>query len=67
MPNWRVDSQAAARLTTSTFEALNKDPAIGRAEAQRRAMLAMIADASAPWNAYPDYWGAFSVVGEGGR
>jgi hypothetical protein len=51
-------SQAAARLTTSTFEALAKDPKFGRAEARRRALH--------PWNAHPDYW-TLSIVGEGGR
>jgi CHAT domain-containing protein/Tfp pilus assembly protein PilF len=65
--HWRVDSAAAVRLTTSTFEALKKDASIGRAEALRRAMLTMMEDTSSPWNAYPDSWGAFSVVGEGGR
>jgi tetratricopeptide (TPR) repeat protein len=65
--HWQVDSDAAVRLTTSTFEELQKDPTIGRAEALRRAMLAMIDDASSPWNAYPDYWGGFSIVGEGGK
>ena len=29
-------------------------------------MLAMIEDTSDPWNAYPDYWGPFSIFGEGG-
>lgn len=65
--HWRVDSQAAVRLTTSTFANMQKEPAIGRSEALRRAMLAMIDDTSNPWNAYPDYWAAFSVIGEGGR
>jgi CHAT domain-containing protein len=64
--HWRVDSEAAARLTTSTFEALQKHQTIGRAEALRRAMLAYMNDTSSPWNAYPDYWGPFSIVGEGG-
>jgi tetratricopeptide (TPR) repeat protein/CHAT domain-containing protein len=64
--HWQVDSGSAVRLTTSTFDALKKDPAIGRAEALRRAMLAMIEDQSNTWNAYPDYWGPFSIVGEGG-
>ena len=61
------NSDAAVRPTTSTFEAQQKDPTIGRAEALRRAMLAMIEDASSLWNAYPDYWGGFSIVGEGGK
>ena len=64
--HWRVDS-AAVRLTTTTFAALQKDSAIGRAEALRRAMLAHIDDRATPWNAYPSLWGAFAVVGEGGR
>ena len=64
--HWRVNSEAAARLTTSTFEALQKDPRMGRAEALRRAMLTYMNDTSSPWNAYPDYWGPFSIVGEGG-
>ena len=65
--HWRIDSEAAVRLTTSTFASLQKQPSIGRAEALRRAMLAMTEDTSSPWNAYPDYWAAFSVVGEGGK
>jgi len=65
--HWKVDSDAAVRLTTTAFDALQKDPSIGRAEALRRAMLAMIDDTSNPWNAHPNYWAPFSVVGEGGR
>jgi CHAT domain-containing protein len=64
--HWRVDSEAATRLTTGTFVALQKDPTIGRAEALRRAMLAYMTDSANPWNGYPDYWAPFSVVGEGG-
>lgn len=63
--HWRVDSDAATRLSVGTFEALRKDPSIGRAEALRRAMLAYIDDKSNPWNAYPDFWAPFSLVGEG--
>ena len=51
--HWKVDSDAAVRLTTGTFAALQKDPAIGRAEALRRAMLATIHDPKTSWNAYP--------------
>jgi CHAT domain-containing protein len=64
--NWPVDSDAAVSLTTGAFAALKKDPAIGRAEALRRAMLAMIEDPSAPDNADPSIWAPFEVVGEGG-
>jgi len=63
--HWAVDSKAAVRLTTSTFDGLKSDPAIGRAEALRRAMLAYLADTSDPSNAYRAYWAPFSVVGEG--
>jgi CHAT domain-containing protein/Tfp pilus assembly protein PilF len=63
--HWAVDSEAATRLTTSTFDLLKAEPAIGRAEALRRAMLAYLNDASSPKNAYPAFWGPFALVGEG--
>ena len=40
--HWRVDSEAAARLTTMTFEIKSKNKSLGRAEALREAMLAQI-------------------------
>ena len=63
--HWTVESTAATRLTTSAFEILSRDPAIGRAEGLRRAMLAYMNDTSETKNAYPAYWGPFSVIGEG--
>jgi CHAT domain-containing protein len=63
--HWAVDSQAATRLTTSTFEQLRLNPGIGRAEALRRAMLEYMNDISNPLNAYPAFWGPFAIVGEG--
>ncbi len=63
--HWSVDSDAATRLTTATFDALKADPKLGRAEGLRRAMLAYLNDPSQPANAYPALWGPFSIIGEG--
>jgi CHAT domain-containing protein len=63
--HWAVDSEAATRLTTSTFDLLKNEPKIGRAEALRRAMLAYVDDTSSPRNAYPAMWGPFALIGEG--
>jgi CHAT domain-containing protein len=63
--HWAVESNAAMRLTTSTFDIIKSDPTLGRAEALRRAMLAYMNDATDPLNAYPALWAPFVVVGEG--
>ncbi|MHC2276582.1 CHAT domain-containing protein/Tfp pilus assembly protein PilF [Bradyrhizobium diazoefficiens] len=63
--HWAVDSEAATRLTTSTFALLKNEPRIGRAQALRRAMLTYLDDASSPRNAYPAMWGPFALIGEG--
>src|SRR5262249_36466486 len=63
--NWSVESQSAVKLTTGAFEALAKDPGIGRAEALRRSMLALLADKAHPEYAHPMFWAPFVLVGEG--
>jgi CHAT domain-containing protein/Tfp pilus assembly protein PilF len=63
--HWAVDSEAATRLTISTFDRLKSNPQIGRAEALRQAMLAYLNDTSSPKNAYPAIWGPFALIGEG--
>jgi CHAT domain-containing protein/tetratricopeptide (TPR) repeat protein len=63
--HWAVDSDAATRLTTATFDILRKDPNLGRAEALRRAMLNDMNDPSDPLSAHPAIWAPFVVVGEG--
>ena len=68
--HWYVDSRAAVQITTRAFAELKRDPAIGRAEALRRAMLAAMNDAGRPktWTpaAHPAVWAPFVIVGEGG-
>lgn len=58
--HWAVNSEATVWLTTGTFAALASEPRIGRGEAFRRTMLAMI-DAGLP----PSQWAPFVIVGEG--
>jgi CHAT domain-containing protein len=59
--HWAVYSKAATELTIKTFSTLAVTPNMGRAEAFRRAMLALIEDGKPP-----SYWAPFVVVGEGG-
>ena len=63
--HWMVGSDAAVRLTTLTFEALQKKPGAGRSEALRQAMLAFLEDKADAWSAYPGEWAPFMIVGEG--
>lgn len=67
--HWYVDSDAAVKLTTKAFGAMKADPNIGRAEAMRLAVLAVMGDRSRPahWTpaAHPAVWAPFVVVGEG--
>ena len=67
--HWYVDSDAAVKLTTKAFAAMKADLSIGRAEAMRLAMLAVMGDRSRPahWTpaAHPAVWAPFVVVGEG--
>ena len=63
--HWAVDSAAAVKLITHAANLVARDPAIGRAEALRRSMLAMI-DRGRAHEAHPATWAPFVVVGEGG-
>ena len=62
--HWAVDSDATVKLITSAMRELARDNNVGRAEALRRAMLALI-DGGDVREAHPSSWAAFIVVGEG--
>jgi TPR repeat protein/CHAT domain-containing protein len=63
--HWAVASSAAVLLTTRTFAEIAADR-IGRAEALRQSMIAMMDDDSIPSFAHPQFWAPFVVLGEGG-
>ncbi len=64
--HWSVQSEAAVKLTTRMLTEAAQHPAIGRAEALRRSMLALMDDTENPHFAHPLFWAPFVVVGEGG-
>ncbi len=62
--HWYVDSIATVSLITRTFDVLKADPAVGRAEALRRAMVGLIAEGRGM--EHPARWAPFVVVGDTG-
>jgi CHAT domain-containing protein/tetratricopeptide (TPR) repeat protein len=62
--HWEVNSDATVKLITTAVSTMSRDKSVGRSEALRRAMLAMI-DHGKPGEAHPSYWAPFIVVGEG--
>jgi len=63
--HWEVYSDAAVKLTTRAFGEMRRDTEVGRAEALRRSMAALIEKGD--FSAHPSYWAPFIVVGDGGR
>jgi CHAT domain-containing protein len=59
--HWYVVSEPTVFLTTRTFDAYQKSPGMGRAEALRRAQLALLEQ---PNMAHPIFWAAFTLIGE---
>jgi CHAT domain-containing protein len=64
--HWSVASKATVKLITDAFAELKKDPEIGRAEALRRAEMAMLDPQNPPEFAHPQDWAPFVLAGEGG-
>jgi CHAT domain-containing protein len=64
--HWSVNSEAAVAITTGMLGQMAEEPDIGRAEALRRSMLAMLETEGKDHFAHPMFWAPFVVVGEGG-
>jgi len=64
--HWPVASDAAVKLTTAMFRAQITNPGIGKAEAHRRAIAAVMTDRDNPMYAHRFFWAPFVVVGDGG-
>ena len=62
--HWAVYSEATVKLITGAVREMSRDPKVGRAEAMRRSMLALI-DKGSKEEAHPAFWAPFVVVGEG--
>jgi CHAT domain-containing protein/tetratricopeptide (TPR) repeat protein len=62
--HWAVDSDATVKLITKSLSDMAADKSIGRSEALRRSMVALI-EQGEPREAHPTFWAPFVVVGEG--
>ncbi len=63
--HWEVNSAATVKLITGAMKRLAADKGMGRAEAMRQSMLALMGNGM-PQEAHPAFWAPFVVVGEGG-
>ncbi|MBB5502175.1 CHAT domain-containing tetratricopeptide repeat protein [Paraburkholderia sp. MM5384-R2] len=71
--HWAVETESAQELTTQLFSLQRADPTLGRAQALRQAMIAMI-DKSGRFRdgkmivsyAHPLFWAPFALFGDGG-
>ena len=61
-----MNSNAAVKLITSAAGTMAHEASAGRAEALRRAMVALIVEGEEA-ETHPSYWAPFVVVGEGAR
>src|SRR5712672_315303 len=62
--HWAVDSESTVKLIKTAISSMSTDKTVGRSEALRRSMLAMIKHGK-PHEAHPAYWAPFVVVGQG--
>jgi tetratricopeptide (TPR) repeat protein len=64
--HWEVQSDPTVKLTTGLIAAIKANPSIGRAEALRRSILAMIDHSQNADDTHPIAWAPFVLAGEGG-
>ncbi|MDP1732842.1 MAG: CHAT domain-containing protein [Sulfuritalea sp.] len=64
--HWPVASDATVPLTTGMLKEYEANPGQGKAEAHRKAMMALMVTPDHPEYAHPIFWAPFVVVGEGG-
>ncbi len=62
--HWEVYSNAAAELIARAVHEVSDNPTLGRAEAMRRSMAAIVHQGG--FAAHPAFWAPFVVIGEGG-
>jgi len=72
--NWSVHSQSARQLVTDLFKRQAENPKLGRSEALRQAMMALV-DGPGYLNsegkteftyAHPLFWAPYTIIGDGG-
>ncbi|MDA9453625.1 hypothetical protein XI00_04865 [Bradyrhizobium sp. CCBAU 21359] len=72
--NWSVHSQSARHLITDLFERQADDPTLGRSEALRQAMMALVdgpgylgSEGKTEFAyAHPLFWAPYTIIGDGG-
>ncbi|MCK1624930.1 CHAT domain-containing protein [Bradyrhizobium sp. 160] len=72
--NWSVHSQSARQLITDLFKRQADDPTLGRSEALRQAMMALVdgpgylgSEGKAEFAyAHPLFWAPYTIIGDGG-
>src|SRR5262249_43194857 len=62
--HWAVASDPTVKLVTGAIGRMTSDGRLGRAEAMRQSMLALV-DKGEVYEAHPAFWAPFVVVGEG--
>ena len=73
--NWSVHSQSARQLVTDLFKRQAENTKLGRSEALRRAMMALVdgpgylnADGKTEFSyAHPLFWAPYTIIGDGAR